>query len=84
MDEEVHGFASDAIPPLNTRVRSDLPFIPNGSNASAFKGSAFGEQRHHSKHHRGHNPDIGKEKIEDEVHGFASDNVSPINEIAHA
>jgi len=41
MDEEVHGFVSDTLPPLNTRVRSTLPFIPNGSDPSAFKGAAF-------------------------------------------
>ena len=43
MDEEVHGFVKEAIPPLNTRVRSDMPFIPNGSDAKAFEGAAFNE-----------------------------------------
>jgi hypothetical protein len=32
MDEEVHGFVWEALPPLNTRVRSSDPFIPNGSD----------------------------------------------------
>ena len=43
MDEDVHGFVKEAIPPLNTRVRSDMPFIPNGSDAKAFEGAAFNE-----------------------------------------
>jgi len=47
MDEEVHGFVSDTLPPLNTRVRSTLPFIPNGSDPSAFQGAAFSERSHH-------------------------------------
>lgn len=31
MDEEVHGLVWHALPPLNTRKRSDDEFIPNGS-----------------------------------------------------
>ena len=41
MDEEVHGFVTDSLPPLNTRVRSDEPFIPNGSDSQAFKGASM-------------------------------------------
>jgi len=64
MDEEVHGFVADSLPPLNTRERSNLPFIPNGSDASAFKGAALGE----SKHHHGKNKkDIGERGYDEEV-----------------
>lgn len=87
MDEEVHGFASDILPPLNTRIRSDMPFIPNGSNPKAFdpETKAFSEKKHHSKHkhHQRHN-DISENNMEWEVHDFASGQVSPINEMAHA
>ena len=41
MDEEVHGFTTAILPPLNTRVRSDMPFIPNGSDGKAFQGAAL-------------------------------------------
>lgn len=45
MDEEVHGFVHEAIPPLNVRKRTDDPFIPNGSaigdwNENSFYGRA--------------------------------------------
>lgn len=81
--EEVHTFASDNTPPLNTRVRSVLPFKPNGSDPSAFEG-AFSETKHHKKHHKHQKPDIAERKIDEEVYGFSADKVSGINEIAHA
>lgn len=85
MDEEVHTFATEFTPPLNTRVKSELPFIPNGSDASAFKGSAsLHENRHHKKHHRQQKPDIADREMDEEVYGFSADKVSSVNEIAHA
>jgi len=41
MDEEVHSFVKEAIPPLNTRVKSEDAFVPNGSDESAHEGAAF-------------------------------------------
>jgi hypothetical protein len=84
MDEEVHGFAADSLPPLNTRVRSTMPFIPNGSDSSAFPSSAFGEQKHHHKHHHQKHPDVAERSMDEEVQGFSSDATSPINIIDHA
>ena len=77
MDEEVHGFCTDALPPLNTRVRSNMPFIPNGSDAKAFEGSAFSERKHHHKHHK--RPDIAERGMDEEVHGFCTDALPPLN-----
>lgn len=84
MDEEVHGFVKEYTPPLNTRVRSSLPFIPNGSDSSAFEGAAFSEKKHHHKHHHGKHPDVAERNMDEEVYGFSADNVSSVNEIAHA
>jgi hypothetical protein len=81
MDEEVHGFASANTNPLNTRVRSTLPFIPNGSSPSAFEGSASLNQK---RHHHKKNPDIAERNMDFEVHGFAGDIASPVNEIEHS
>jgi hypothetical protein len=83
MDEQVHTFATEILPPLNTRVRSDMPFIPNGSDDKAFTGSAsLHEKKHHRKHHK--NPDIAERNMDAEAYGFANDNVSQINEIEHS
>ena len=35
MDEEVHGFVSDSLPPLTEWEHTKSPFIPNGSDPSA-------------------------------------------------
>ena len=79
MDEEVHGFVVDALPPLNTRVRSTMPFIPNGSDAKAFEGAAFSEHKHkhHHKHHK--RPDVAERGMDEEVHGFVVDALPPLN-----
>jgi hypothetical protein len=74
MDEEVHGFTTANLPPLNTRVRSTLPFMSNGSK-SGFEGSAkngekygyegsFSEGKHHHKHHK---KDIGERGYDTDV-----------------
>jgi putative component of membrane protein insertase Oxa1/YidC/SpoIIIJ protein YidD len=77
MDEEVHGFVWHAIPPLNTRVRSDDPFVPNGSDPSAHDPS-FAEHKH-KKHHKHHKKDVAERGMDEEVHGFVSEITNPIN-----
>jgi hypothetical protein len=81
MDEEVHGFVKEAIPPLNTSVRSGDAFVPNGSDASAFDGAAtdgpaFASKKHHKRHHK---RDVAERGMDEEVHGFVKENVTPIN-----
>jgi hypothetical protein len=77
MDEEVHGFVTDSLPPLNTRVRSTMPFVPNGSDPSAHDGVAFSERRHHNRHHK--RPDVAERGMDEEVHGFVVDSLPPLN-----
>jgi hypothetical protein len=81
MDEEVHGFCTDSLPPLNTRVRSKLPFVPNGSDASAHSPAgepySAAERRHHSRHHK--RPDVAERGMDEEVHGFVTDSLPPLN-----
>jgi len=72
MDEEVHGFVWHALPPLNTWVRSDDPFVPNGSDPSAQDpdGLAFAQHKHH--HHA--KPDIAERSMDNTwVHPFSAD-----------
>jgi hypothetical protein len=77
MNEEVHGFVTENLPPLNTRVRSDMPFIPNGSDGKAFTGSAsLNEKKHHNKHHK---KDIAERGMDEEVHGFVWEALPPLN-----
>jgi hypothetical protein len=77
MDEEVHGFVVDSLPPLNTWERSTVPFVPNGSDASAHEGAAFTQRRHHNKHHK--KPDVAERGMDEEVHGFVVDSLPPLN-----
>jgi uncharacterized protein involved in copper resistance len=77
MDEEVHGFVKEAIPPLNTRVKSEDPFVPNGSDASAHEGAAFSEKKHHKKHNK--RPDVAERGMDEEVHGFVKEAIPPLN-----
>jgi len=77
MDEEVHGFVWHALPPLNTFERSNDAFVPNGSDPSAHDPS-FAEKKHHHRHSK--HPDIiGADKMDEEVHGFVSDNLPPLS-----
>lgn len=69
---------------MNTRVKSQLPFIPNGSDPSAFEGSAFSEHKHHKKHQKHQKPDVSERKMDEEVFGFTADKVSSVNEIEHS
>ena len=75
MDEEVHGFVWHALPPLNTWVRSDDPFVPNGSDPSAHDPS-FAEHKHHNKHHT---KDVAERGMDEEVHGFVWHALPPLN-----
>ena len=79
MDEAVWGFATENLPPMNVRERKekDLPFLPNGSDPSAFKGAAFSERKHHRKHHK--KPDIAERGMDEAVWGFATENLPPMN-----
>jgi len=77
MDEEVHGFVVDSLPPLNTWEHSKTPFIPNGSDSSAFEGAAFSERKHHHRHHS--RPDVAERGMDEEVHGFVTDSLPPLN-----
>lgn len=70
MDEEVHGFVKEAIPPLNTRVKSEDAFVPNGSDPSAHEGAAFSETKHHKKHKKRWG--ISDEGMDSYVHGFVN------------
>jgi len=85
-DEEVQQFVKEYIPPLNTRVRSTLPFVPNGSDPSAHEGAAFNQRKHHKNHNRKHHkkPDVAERAMNEEVYGFTDDNVSPDNEMQHS
>jgi len=67
MDEEVHGFASDNVDVLPATRRDNEQYAYNGSGPSAFPAS-FMHKRHGKK-------DIAEPKMDEEVHGFASDNV---------
>lgn len=80
MDDQVHEFTVEAVPPLSNHKR-DEPYANNGVSPKAFKGSAA--QKHHKHHHKKH-PDVAERDMDEEVHGFAAANVSGINEIAHA
>merc|ERR1711990_501613 len=78
MDEEVYHFASDAIPPLNTRARSYYPFVPNGSAPSAHSPAglpafAEGKHNHHGK------PDIAERGMDEEVYDFAKSATKALN-----
>lgn len=50
MDEDVHGFVYEAIPPLNTRERSTMPFIPNGSAIGDWDENAFYSRKRNSNY----------------------------------
>lgn len=78
MDEEVHNFVKEYTPPLNTRVRSTLPFVPNGSDPSAHspESPAFAEGKHHHHHQK---KDVAERGMDEEVHGFVSEYTPPIN-----
>jgi hypothetical protein len=81
MDEEVHGFVKENVPPINEWKRGSDPFVPNGSDESAFEGSAFTAKKNNKKHHKRHNKkDVAERGMDEEVHGFVKENVTPINQ----
>ena len=80
MDEEVHGFVADSLPPLTEWEHTRQPFIPNGSDASAFEGTAFHQKNHHNKHHKKHHKrDIGERGYDEEVQQFVKEYIPPLN-----
>lgn len=66
MEENVHKFASENVDALPRLRREDTPYPPNGVS-SGYPGAstAFSQKK----------PDISEKKMDEEVHGFASDNV---------
>lgn len=78
MEEETHEFLKENLPPLKEWVRSEDPFVPNGSDPSAQDPSFT---QHHKKHHKKHhNKDIAERNMEEEVHGFVKEYTPPLNE----
>ena len=71
MDPKVFKFVSGNVPPLNTRVRSTLPFVPNGSDPKAWEPS-FSQQKHTHHHIKDPNSDINERSMDYDVHGFAN------------
>lgn len=67
MEEEVHGFASDAVDVLPATRRDNDPYAPNGSGPQAFPPS-FMRVKKNKK-------DIAEPGMEPNVHWFASDQV---------
>jgi hypothetical protein len=65
-DEEVHGFVTHCVPPLNEAVKSEKPFVPNGSDPKSH--AQIGKK------------DVNEAKMDEEVHGFVNHNVPPLNE----
>ena len=63
MEENVYRFASDKVDVLPNLRRESGPYAPNGSGPDAHK-KAFVQRKKH---------DIGEEKMDEEVHGFAND-----------
>lgn len=77
-DEEVHGFVSSMVTPINVLKRSDEPYAYNGSDPSAHDAN-FAEKSHHKHHGHQKKPDIAERGMDPQVHGFASDNTPPLN-----
>jgi hypothetical protein len=69
MDEEVHGFVTDSLPPLNGWERSTKAFVPNGSDPSAHEGAAFMSRRQR---------DIAERGMDSDVWGFSSEAIPPM------
>jgi len=80
MDAEVHGFTAHNTSPIAEERRSAKPHVPNGSDPSAHDSSLHqSKSRHH--HKKGHKTrDIAERGMDEEVHGFASSILPPLNE----
>lgn len=78
MDEEVHGFTKENLPPLTEWERKTKPYAANGSAPSAHD-SSLGQHGHkHHHHHAKH--DVAERKMDEEVHGFSAEYTSPVAE----
>jgi hypothetical protein len=74
MDEEVHGFVSDALPPFDAKARASVAYKPNGwANVYPENASSFQQRRHHS-HHR----DVAERGMDPDVNGFVEDAIPPL------
>lgn len=69
MEENTHAFANDLVEPL-PYVRSDKPFVPNGSQSgwNTLPQTVIQRER----------KDIAEPKMEENTHAFANDNVEPL------
>ena len=48
MDEEVHDFVKEVLPPLNTRIRQDHAFKNNGWK-NVYPEASFSQRKHHHR-----------------------------------
>jgi len=72
MEEEVHGFAADNVPGI-PYDRTETKYGNNGNLNTYAVQKEIKKKSLHQKHHR--HRDIAERKMDEEVHGFASDNV---------
>jgi hypothetical protein len=79
MDEEVHGFVPDSLPPLTEWEHTHTAFVPNGSDPSAHEAS-FAQHKH--RHHK--KPDIAERGVDGEIYGFVKEYTNPENEMVHS
>jgi len=72
-NSQQHGFVTSQLPPLSSQINSEYEFVPNGSDPSAFKGSASLAQAG--------NKDILDENTgaNEKVHGFVTANLPPLS-----
>ena len=71
MDEEVNGFAEEQVRGISRERKDDFAYDYNGVN------NMYAQSHHKHKHHK-HAKDIAERAMDEEVHGFASDNVRGI------
>jgi len=75
MDEEVHGFSADNVQPYPNDRSSVNPGYNGNENVYPPQKFKKGKKSFHQKHHK--KRDIAERNMDEEVHGFASDNVMP-------
>ena len=73
MDEEVWSFAHEEVSGINAQERQSSPPDYNG----ALGGWNYSQKKHHRKHHK--KPDVAERGMDEEVHGFVSDSLPPLN-----
>jgi len=82
MDEEVHGFVKEYLPPLTEWEKTKQPFLPNGSEIGDWNenANAFNEKTHKHRHHKRRHPDVAERGMDEEVHGFVKEYTPPLKE----